>query len=310
MWALDDFRHLLVGCEIINDDPSKKITDFRPIFEAGETSLVWVGTERKNSQELFDCAVSAVILAAREIDVSHAPPGRTIIRCDNPKKLYSEIINFLRPQRPPVGIHPMAWIDPEARIGPDCYIGPFTYVGKAEIGAGCTIYPNVYIHDGVRIGSNVEIQAGAIIGTSGFGVSRGADGKIVPFPHIGTVVIGDNVRISANTCVDRGSLSDTVIGSGTYVDNLVHVGHNARLGEDSLITAHAMIGAIVTGKRVFVHPNSTVPSTRTLGEEAQVGAGAVVMADVPDREVWIGNPAEEIGLFKALRRRLRALLTS
>lgn len=308
MWSIDDIRPLLKDCDIVNDDATKRFTEFRPIFEAGPTSLVWVGTERKNSQELFDQAVSSIVLAARELDVSRAPRERTVIRCDNPKRLYSEIVNFLRPQRPPVGIHPMSYIHPEAKVGPDCYIGAFTYIGRAEIGARCTIYPNVYIHDDVRIGNNVEIQAGAIIGTSGFGISRGADGKIEPFPHIGTVIIGDNVRIGANTCVDRGSLNDTVIGSGTYIDNLVHVGHNARLGEDSVITAHAMIGAIVTGKRVFVHPNATVPSTRRLGEEAQVGAGAVVMADVPDREVWIGNPAEEIGLFKALRVRLRSLL--
>ncbi len=307
MWSLEDVRHLLAGCEIVNDDPSKRFTDFRPIFEAGPTSLVWVGTERKNSQELLDQAVSSIVLAARALDVSRIPRERTVVRCDNPKKLYSDIINTLRPQRPPVGIHPMAWIDPEAKIGADCYIGPFAAIGKAVIGERCTIYPNVYIHDGVQIGDNVEIQAGAIIGTSGFGISRDEDGTIQPFPHIGTVIIGDNVRIGANTCIDRGSLNDTVIGSGTYIDNLVHIGHNARLGEDSIITAHAMIGAIITGKRVFVHPNATVPSTRQLGEEAQVGAGAVLMADVPDRQIWIGNPAEEIGLFKALRARLRAM---
>lgn len=171
-------------------------------------------------------------------------------------------------------IHPTAVVEGQvhvsSRVGPHCYIGP-----------------------GVVIGANCVIGPGVCIGQDGFGYEEGPEGRWNRKPQAAGVVIADDVHIGANTCIDRGSYRNTQIGRGTRIDNLVHIAHNVRIGEDCLIIALSMIaGSAVIGDRAYVAPCSAIRDHREVGEGATVGLGAVVVKDVEPGETVAGVPAK------------------
>ena len=193
-------------------------------------------------------------------------------------------------------------ISPSARIGQDVYIGPLCTVGEeVEIGAGAIIHAGVHIYDRVRIGCNVIIHSGTVIGSDGFGYERNEAGELVKFPHIGGVVIEDDVEIGANTCIDRGSLGDTTICRGARLDNLVHIAHNVRVGAHTAVIADAMIGGgTYIGDSAWIAPSVCLRDRITIGARAVVGLGALVTRDVPDGVTVLGAPAREISEQKRL----------
>lgn len=169
----------------------------------------------------------------------------------------------------------------------------------ADIGRGSVIHAGAVIGADVRIGWNCVIGPGAKIGQAGFGY------EYVPEPdnpdprwywrqkpHPFGVIIGDNVDVGANTCIDRGSWRNTVIGAGTKIDNLVHIAHNVITGRDCIVIAHAEIsGSCVLRDRAYIAPGAMVRERLTVGEGSIVGLGAVVVKDVPDGMIVVGNPA-------------------
>jgi UDP-3-O-[3-hydroxymyristoyl] glucosamine N-acyltransferase len=151
----------------------------------------------------------------------------------------------------------------------------------------------------IQIGKNVYRDKGAVIGSEGFGYERNEKGELEKFPHFGGVVIGDDVDIGANTCIDRGSLEDTVIGSGTKIDNLVHVGHNAKIGKHCLITALSLIGgSAVIEDYATIWSAAVIKNHVKIGHHAVVGAGAVVLRDVKPYETVAGVPAKNLNMLK------------
>lgn len=156
------------------------------------------------------------------------------------------------------------------------------------------IAPNAYIGEHVTIGPGCIIGPGAVIGWDGFGYKRHHD-HWVRKPQAHGVVIEANVHIGANTCIDRGSHRDTVIGEGTRIDNLVHIAHNVQVGKHCLIIAGAELsGSVELGDWAWVGPNACVREHLTIGDEALIGIGAVVVKDIPAGETWCGNPARPL----------------
>lgn len=144
------------------------------------------------------------------------------------------------------------------------------------------------------VGYNCRIHQTAQLCNDGFGYEWDGN-EWVHFPHHGNVVIGNEVRIGAYTCIDRGNESDTVIGNGTKIDNLVHIAHNAQIGERCLIVAGSVIGGSAKiGDRCFIGMNASIKEHVTIGNDVTIGAGAVVLCDVPDGETWAGVPAKKI----------------
>ena len=239
------------------------------------TLLILDETLKIDYDELAHSGVRAVILSAA--------PRYDFIRV---------VAQYFSPKRP-TGIHPTVVLAKSAIIGSEVFVGPYCVIGeKSCVGDGSTIHSGVHIYDNVRIGRNVIIHSGTVIGTDGFGFHRSPTGEMVKFPHVGGVIIEDDAEIGANTCIDRGTLGDTVVGKGAKIDNLVHIAHNVVIGENSAVIAHAMIGgSAIVGARSWIAPCASVMDGIEIGAGAFIGLGAVVLKSLPANVVAVGNPA-------------------
>jgi UDP-3-O-[3-hydroxymyristoyl] glucosamine N-acyltransferase len=224
----------------------------------------------------------------------------------------------LQPDTYEAGIHPTASLDRTARVGENVKIEAHVSVDKnasvgngtrlgagsriganVRIGENCNLAPNVTIYPGVRLGNRVIVHAGAVLGSDGFGYARNPEtGKYVKFPQIGKLEIEDDVEIGANSTVDRGALDLTRIGRGSKIDNLVHVGHNVRIGEDVVIAAQTGLSgsaiiedAVVIAGQVGIADHVRVESGAILGAQCGVPTRKVIRGK---GIVFWGTPARPI----------------
>ena len=188
-------------------------------------------------------------------------------------------------------------ISKSARIGKNCSIGNFTKIGdKCIIGDNTVIGDRVNIEQNTRIGKNCIIQPGTVIGADGFAYERLEDTlELQRFPHIGGVVLSNNVEICSNCSIARGSLSDTIIGEGTKLDALVHVVHNVEIGRHSALTAGTIIGGSTRiGNMCWTGLNSTIKHKVKIGNKVVIGSDASVINDIDDEDIVAGVPAKSI----------------
>ncbi len=239
-----------------------------------------------------------------------------LIRVSEPRPAFVRGLQALYPKKPPIaGVHSSAVVAPSAQIGEGCSIGPHVSIGEAvqigrgcviaagcsladgvSIGAHCVLYPRVAVYQGVRIGARVILHAGCILGADGFGFTLAGD-HYEKFPQVGTVEIGDDVEIGANSCVDRAALGVTRIGNGTKLDNLVHVGHNCLIGQHVVVAAQTgFSGSVVVedyatiGGQVGVGEKATIKARAIVGGGSGILTSATVRAGEP---VW-GMPARPL----------------
>lgn len=262
-----------------------------------KTTLDWINPKKENKQQLAESSLAQVLFVDGEVIYSDEmkKTGKTLIVVDNPKIALAKIGNaFFADQMLP-GIHPSSLIDPESELPDHISIGPFCYIGKVKIGQGTVIGANVRIYDDVVIGEYCNIKDGAVIGGEGFGFERDENGNRFRFPQIGDVLIGDHVDIGANTCIDRGALSTTVIGDYTKINNLCHVAHNNVIGKNVVIAAEVNVsGGNVIEDDCWIAPSSSIKGYIHIGKGSTVGMGATVVKDIPAGEVWVGNPAKKL----------------
>ena len=188
-------------------------------------------------------------------------------------------------------------------LGKDCLIGENTEIGsnviiekKVVIGKNCVIGSNVTIKNSI-LGNNVVIQNGCKIGLKGFGFIPQAENNI-KFPHIGKVIISDNVELAANCTVDRGSIDDTVIGKNTYLDNQVHVAHNVKIGENCMIAGQVgFAGSSIIGNNVSIGGQAGISGHLRIGNNVRIGGGSGVVKDIPDNSTVMGYPAVPLKEF-------------
>lgn len=148
-----------------------------------------------------------------------------------------------------------------------------------------------------------------MIGADGFGYQRNESGELEKFPHLGGVVIEDNVEIGSNTCIDRGTLGDTIIREGSKIDNLVHIAHNVIVGRHAIVIAHSMVGGSVRiGDYAWVSPSACLRDVISIGDRSTVGLGAVVVKDVPDGGTVMGTPARPAEEYKAYLKALEKIM--
>lgn len=189
-----------------------------------------------------------------------------------------------------------AKIDDSVILGENIFIGENVVIEEdCQIGDNTTIYHNTIILNSTIIGKNVKIGSNNTIGGIGFGYEKDDDGNYIQIPHIGNVIIEDDVEIGNNTCIDRAVLGSTILSKNSKVDNLVHIAHGVHIGENSLIIANAMVaGSCIIGKNVWIAPSASILNKKSIGDNAIVGMAAVVLKDVSANDVVAGLPAKSI----------------
>ncbi len=193
-------------------------------------------------------------------------------------------------------IHPTSQIDESAKIGKNTHVSAGVVIeANVEIGSDCILEPHVYIQSNTKIGNRVHIKANAVIGGNGFGYVKNETDSYQHVPHFGRVIIEDDVHIGSNSCIDRGSLSDTHIQKGVKIDNLVHIAHNVNIGENSLIIACSMIaGSVQIGKNCWIAPAASIKNGITIGDNVTVGMSSLVLKPVESGKTIAGVPAKEL----------------
>lgn len=244
------------------------------------------------------------------------PEARTVMRAENPRGVFARVARLFHP--PPKftpGIHPSASVDGRAEIGDGVSIGPHVAVGAGcrvgprtairagcvlgrgvEVGEDCLLHANVTLYDGVVIGGRAVIHSGAVIGADGFGMVLAGD-HYEKFPQVGRVVIGNDVEIGANCCIDRAALGVTEIGDGTKLDNMVHVAHNCRLGKHVVVAAQTgFSGGVEVGDYAVIGGQVGVGDKARIEARAVLGSGCGVLTSKVIRSgqvVW-GTPARPL----------------
>ena len=192
---------------------------------------------------------------------------------------------------------------PNVLLGQDCSIGENTEIGpntiiekKVIIGKNCVIGSNVTIKNSI-LGNNVVIQNGCKVGLKGFGFIPQNQNNI-KFPHIGKVIIEDNVELASNCTIDRGSIDDTIIGKNTYLDNQVHVAHNVKIGENCMIAGQVgFAGSTIIGNNVSIGGQAGISGHLRIGNNVRIGGGSGVVKDIPDNTTVMGYPAVPLKEF-------------
>jgi UDP-3-O-[3-hydroxymyristoyl] glucosamine N-acyltransferase len=245
-------------------------------------------------------------------------PGknRALVKVKNADLAMAKLLEIFDPGLPQfdVDIHPNATIDKTAIIGKGCKIGANSFVGRdVVLGDGVILYPNVTILEKTKIGMGTIVWPGTVIrercvigagcifhnnvsiGADGFGYRPSEDGRgLVKIPHIGNVIIGNGVEIGANSCVDRGKFSSTILGDGCKIDNLVQIAHNCILGRSCIMAGNSgLAGSVTLGDGVIIGGSASIKDHTTIHSGAVVGAGSGVMNDVPAGQTVLGYPACE-----------------
>ena len=219
--------------------------------------------------------------------------GRDGLIAENPRAMLPEVLRIFQPSERKKGIDPRAVVICEKEnISPEAYIAPNAYIGEGcEIGEGTVIEPNAVLLRNVKIGRNCLVHSGAVIGADGFGFERTPEG-LVKIPQTGGVSIGDDVEIGACSTIDRGTMNDTVIGSGTKIDNQVQIGHNVKIGRNCIICSMSGIaGSSELGDNVIMAVQAGVSDHVKVGSNVVIAGRSGITSDIPDNSRVSGFPA-------------------
>jgi UDP-3-O-[3-hydroxymyristoyl] glucosamine N-acyltransferase len=299
------------GAEVsAGSDPDYMIEDIAPLDQAGEKTLSFFDNVKYKDQ-FRSSRAGACIVAPQWTEI--APKGMNLLVSPSPYKSYGLAAQYMYPEEVlSAGISDKAFVDSAAIIGPGCTIEEGVVIrAGVVIGKGCRIEAhdvidrNVTIGVFCRIGSHVTVShaligdhvrlyPGVRVGQDGFGFAPDSGGH-VKIPQLGRVIIEDHVEIGANTTIDRGSGPDTVIGEGTWIDNLVQIGHNVKIGKGCIIVAQTGIsGSTVIEDYVALGGQAGVAGHLRIGKGARIAAQSGLMRDVPPGEEHMGSPAVPI----------------
>ena len=309
-YSIQEINEILKG--VIVGNTFHNITAPEQLEVANETEISFIGNRK---YEKLWASSKACVAVVNEVISIEPGENKAFIKVKNADLAMSQVLELFAPPTPlfHIDIHPTATIDKTAticngaRIGAGCYIGP-----KVIVGDDNTIYPNVTILDECTIGKNTVIWSGTVIrerchigndciihpnatiGADGFGFRPDPQRGLVKIPQIGNVIIGNNVEIGANSCIDRGKFSSTVLGDGCKIDNLVQIGHNSKLGMFCIMAGNSgLAGSVTLGNGVIIGGSASIKDHTTIGDGAIVGAGSGVTGDIPAGKTMLGYPAVE-----------------
>ena len=309
----------LTGAESVEGACAGPVTGVAALAEATSADLSFLGNAK------YADAVAASRAGAILVPVAFAgkpAAGQAFLRVANPSyalALFCGVLEARLWPRPPAGIHATAVVAASAKVDASAHVGPLCVIGEgavvasgavlearcyvgahASVGADCWLKPGVVVGDYCVLGARCRIQSGAVIGSDGFGYEP-VNGEIRRIPQIGNVVLEDDVEVGANSTLDRARFSQTVVGRGTKIDNLVQIAHNVRIGRQCLITAQVGIaGSTTLGDHCVLGGQSGVAGHLTLGDRVKLGAQTGLFEDVPADGFMNGTPAVPFGLERRL----------
>lgn len=307
-YSIQEINEVLKGTII--GDTSTIINAPEQLELAGSSEISFIGN--KKYEKFWETSKACAAVVNEDVSIE---PGRNraFIKVKNADLAMSQVLELFAPPTPlfSIDIHPTAVIDSTAiigngtRIGAGCYVGP-----KVVLAENITIYPNVTILDECTIGKNTIIWSGAVvrerchigndcilhpnctIGADGFGFRPDPEKGLVKIPQIGNVILGNNVEIGANTCVDRGKFSSTILGDGCKIDNLIQIGHNSKLGRFCIMAGQSgLAGSVTLGNGVLIGGSASITDHVTISDGAIIGGGSGVTKDVPAGKTLLGYPA-------------------
>jgi UDP-3-O-[3-hydroxymyristoyl] glucosamine N-acyltransferase len=305
-------------------DPARPFDGVASLGDAGPSHVSFLDNRRYLADLAASNAGAVLIHPALAV---RAPKTCLALAVRGPYAAYARVAAAFHPKPAfEPGVHPKAFVDPSAELGAGVSIGPNAVVlARAKIGTNCRIGPNATIGEAVELGEgtvvganasvshavvgrDVAIYPGARIGQDGFGFAI-EPGGFVKVPQLGIVRIGDGCEIGANTCIDRGSASDTVIGAGTWIDNLVQIGHNVKTGKGCVIVANVGIsGSTELGDQVMVGGQAGIAGHLKIGAGARIAAQAGVHRDIEEGGAVGGSPAVPIKEWQRQSAKLRQLV--
>jgi len=269
-------------------------------------------------KSLLDSTKASALIIPEDFPFNRLP----VLRAKNPYLEFAKLMAiFYPPPKFRPGIHPTAIVSESSSIHPSVHIGAFVFIGErvsigentvimphtfigddVKIGSDCMIYPNVTIRERVTIGERVIIHPGAVIGSDGFGYLKKEDGSYFKIPQIGTVVIEDDVEIGANTTVDRATIGETRIGRGTKLDNLIQIGHNVKIGENTIMAAQTGIaGSTEIGKGVAMGGQVGIADHLKIGDFTIIAAKTGVASNIQPNSIIAGYPEMDMKVWRRVQ---------
>ncbi len=296
----------------ITGDPEIKVNTIAKIEEGHEGALSFLANP-KYEHYIYSTG-SSVVLVNRDF-VPSAPVKATLIRVSNAYESFASLMTLADQSRPrKKGVHPSAVIEKSARIGKDVYIGALAYIGEnCVIGDNCRIYPQTYIGDNTKvgddcliypgvkiyhecvIGNKCTIHAGSVIGSDGFGFAPQSETEFMKIPQLGNVILEDHVEIGANVAIDRATMGSTVVRRGVKLDNLIQIGHNVEIGENTVMAGQTGIaGSTKIGRNCMFAGQVGIAGHLKVADNTRIGAQAGVAGDIKEEnQIVIGSPAIE-----------------
>ncbi|MFA5820386.1 MAG: UDP-3-O-(3-hydroxymyristoyl)glucosamine N-acyltransferase [Bacteroidales bacterium] len=300
----------------IEGNPDIKVNTVAKIEEGQNGALSFLANPKY--EHYLYTTKSSVVLVNKSF-VPSAKVDATLIKVENAYEAFASLLRLVDQSRPrKKGIHTTVIIEATAKIGSDVYIGPYAYIGEnSVIGDGCSVYPHVFIGDNTKLGKNCTINpgvkiyhdclvgegciihAGTVIGSDGFGFAPQSESEYMKIPQLGNVIIEDHVEIGANVTIDRATMGSTIIRKGVKLDNLIQIGHNVEVGENTVMAAQTGIaGSTKVGKNCMFGGQVGIAGHIKIANGTKIGAQAGILGEVKEENtIILGSPAIDYKQF-------------
>ena len=295
----------------VEGDETVKVSKLTKIDSDEKGGLVFAGDSKY--EKFLYTTEAAIAIVKDSLQLANAVKP-TLIRVKNPHFAFVKILQYYASmKKEKTGISKQAFVSKSAKIGRDVYIGEGAFVGKnvvieddvniyplsfvgdgVHIGEGTVLYAGAKVYEECVVGSECILHAGCVIGADGFGFMPNEKGVFEKIPQLGNVIIGDNVEIGANACIDRATVGSTIIEKGVKIDNLVQVAHNCIIGENTVIAACCGIaGSVKIGKNCIFAGQVGVKDHVVIGNQVIAGSQCGIHKNIPDKQTVLGTPAME-----------------